>query len=787
MGNTENMKTISKTLIAFILIICINNLIAQTITQTIKGRIVDKESQTPLPGATIVILNTEPLLGGITNENGCFVIKNVPIGRYNIKSVYLGYEPSIASEVLVGSGKEIVINFELSENLNNLNEVVIKSNKGETLNSMASVSARQLSVEEASRYAGGFDDPARLASSFAGVSSSLGNNGIVIRGNAPKGLLWRMEGIEISNPTHFANIQTIGAGAITALSSQMLANSDFYTGAFPAEYGNATSGVFDIKLKTGNNDKKENTVQIGLIGIDISSEGPFIKGKKASYIFNYRYSTLNLLSPILPKEMGKLKYQDLSFKMNFPTKSFGTFSLWGIGYLDYQAREALKDSMKWESDMDKQQFNIDLLMTAAGLNNRIILGEKTYLNTTIAITGTSLGMNQDSYMETMNILPTNKINYLTQKQTISSFINHKFNAKFTNKSGIIINKLQYNFNIQSIDNNDTELTTKVKEDGRSYQFQAYTQSKYNFTQNLNVVFGIHSQFFALNKHYSFEPRTSISWNLDARHTLSFSYGLHSQMEMLNFYLVQQNTQYGIIEPNKKLDFSKAHHFVLLYDFKINEFSHLKFEPYFQYLFNVPVIPYSYYSLQNMEDGLYFNDSLANKGKGQNIGLDITYERYINHGYYYLATASIFDSKYIGGDGIKRNTRFNRNYVFNVLGGKEWKIGKNKNNIFSINGKLCLMGGEWLNPLNIDATYDSKYIVEDVSNAFTERKKPAQVLSFSLSYRINKAKHASIWSFSYMNVLGYAEFSGYYFDKMSNSVKKEVDKLVMPSISYKLEF
>lgn len=787
MNKTENMKTISKTLVAFILIFLINDLSAQTITQTIKGKVVDKESQTSLPGASIVILGTDPLMGGVTNENGLFVINNVPIGRYNIKAVYLGYEPSMINEVLVGSGKEVILNIELKETLNNLNEVVVKSTKGEVMNSMASVSARQLSVEEASRYAGGFDDPARLASSFAGVSSNLGNNGIVIRGNAPKGLLWRMEGIEISNPTHFSNIQTIGAGAITALSSQMLANSDFYTGAFPAEYGNATSGVFDIKLKTGNSDKRENTIQIGLIGLDVSSEGPIIKGKKASYIFNYRYSTLNLLSPILPKEMGKLKYQDLCFKLNFPTKKMGTFSFWGIGYLDFQEREALKDSMEWKTDIDQQQFKIDMLMTAVGLNNRLIVGEKTYINTTLALTGTSLGMNQDKYNENMNMIPTNKIDYVTQKQTITSFINHKFNAKHTNKTGFIINKLYYNFNIQSQNNNETALSTKVNEDGSSYQLQAFTQSKYYLSKNLNVILGLHSQFFALNKHYSVEPRTSISMDLSARSTLSFSYGLHSQLEMLNFYLVQQQTSSGINEPNKNLDFSKAHHFVLSYDLKINEFSHLKLEPYFQYLYNVPVVPNSYYSLQNLEDGLYFNDSLINNGKGQNIGIDITFERYLNKGYYYLLTASLFDSKYKGDDNIKRNSRFNRNYVFNVLGGKEWKTGKNKNNIFSINGKFCLMGGEWLNPLNIGATYDSKYIVEDVSKAFTERKKPAQVLSLSLSYRINKAKHSSVWSFSYMNVFGYSEFNGYYFDKRSNSIKKEIDKVVMPSLSYKIEF
>ena len=139
-----------------------------------------------------------------------------------------------------------------------------------------------LSVEEASRYAGGFDDPARLVSAFAGVSSNVGNNGISVRGNNPKSLQWKFEGIEISNPNHFADGNVFGGGVLSALSSHNLGNSDFFSGAFPAEYSNALSGVFDMNLRKGNSGKKERTIQIGLTGLDYAEEGPGIKGGKAT-------------------------------------------------------------------------------------------------------------------------------------------------------------------------------------------------------------------------------------------------------------------------------------------------------------------------------------------------------------------------------------------------------------------------------------------------------------------------------------------------------------------------
>ncbi len=306
---------------------------SQDLTQTIKGKVVDDDIQIPLPGATVMILESDPLIGGTTDMDGYFRLENVPLGRYDVQIRYIGYEPSIITELEVGSGKEVILNVGLKESSVSLDEVIVKAiqDKKEPLNSMAIISSRQINMEEAHRYAGGFDDPAHLAASYAGVAENMNSNGIVIRGNAPKGLLWRMEGLEIANPSHFSNMTSFGGGGITALSSQMLASSDFYTSAFPAEFGNALSGVFDIRLRSGNRDKREHAVQVGVMGIDLSSEGPYKKGKGSTYLFNYRYSLFALLEPIMPENAGMIKYQDLNFKTDLPTKKAGIFSIWGIG------------------------------------------------------------------------------------------------------------------------------------------------------------------------------------------------------------------------------------------------------------------------------------------------------------------------------------------------------------------------------------------------------------------------------------------------------------------------
>ena len=757
--------------------------------QVIKGRVIDAVTQIPLPGASVVILESEPQLGTITNEDGEFRLWNVNPGRYDILISFVGYQNYLFREVLVGSGKEVVLNAALEELTKELDEVKVmaRTSKEQPINTMATISARQLSVEEASRYAGGYDDPARLAGSFAGVASEIGNNGIVIRGNSPRNMLWRLEGIEISNPTHFANVIAFGAGGITALSSQMLANSDFYTGAFPAEYGNALSGVFDIRMRTGNTGKHEYTFQAGVVGLDFSAEGPFKKGGGSSFLFNYRYSTYALLGPLIPEEAGTIGYQDLSFKLNFPTKKMGNFTLWGIGALDAQNRDPFDDPSEWENVQDKEGYTLNLSNGAIGLTNKVLLSDRTYLHTTLATSGNSIDTENNELDDTLVLYPTERVKNNTWKYTLSSTLNHKFGSRHNNRTGIVLNQNHYNVNNRNAEQLGDPLFTIANENGHVFSAQAFTESMIKLKNLVDLNLGLQVHYFGLNDEISVEPRIGLKWQFHPNQSIGLAYGLNSRIEMIGFYLARQQTDDSFIQPNRNLKMTKAHHFGLAYDVLLNENTRFKVEPYYQYLFDIPVVPNSYFSLQNLELDWFFNDKLVNDGTGTNIGIDFTLERFLKNGFYYLATASIFDSKYKGGDGIERNSLYNKNYILNLLAGKEWQVGKNKANLLSLNGRFSLLGGDRYSALLEEESLASGVLTYDYAHAYEKQEDPAKVLSFSLSYRKNKPSHASIWSLHLLNALGQAEFRGYEFNLKTGKPEKQFDRIVVPNLSYKIEF
>jgi hypothetical protein len=763
--------------------------ISQSYKQTIKGVVKDMDSQIPLLGATVVIVGTNPVIGAVSDADGFFKLADIQVGRYNLKISYIGYESALVSEVLVLSGKEVVLQIGLKESVTSMQQVEVKaySNKEQPINPMAMISARQLTMEEASRYAGGIDDPSKLATAFAGVAGSLSTNAIVIRGNAPKGLLWRMEGIEIPNPSHMANVTTFGGGGITALSSQMLSNSDFYTGAFPAEYGNALSGVFDMKVRTGNNERREHTFKVGIIGIDLASEGPFIKGKKSSYLVNYRYSTLALIAPLLPQNAQGIKYQDLSFKMNFPVGKAGTISAWGLFSADRTGSEVKSDSTEWQFYQDIEEDENKNRMGAFGLNHKVILSEKTYLNVSIAATGNYIYWHRERLNSALDLYPKDEIVQNDRKYTLTFLANHKFGPRHTNRTGFTINKLTYHIELKQQDTESESFKTFANEDGGSELVQLYSQSRFDILPGLSGNAGIHSQWFSLNHDLTLEPRVSLKWKVAAKSSLSLAYGLHSRLEPIGFYFAQQQSQSGSVQPNRNVKLTKSHHLVMAYEMTTGEFSRLRIEPFYQYLYDVPVIPRSSFSMLNLEMDWFFNDSLVNKGTGHNVGVDITFERFLHAGYYCLITGSLFDTKYRGGDQVERNTRFNKNYVINFLFGKEWNTGNKKNNIFGINWKFSLQGGDRITPVNQAESALSKDVVYDEYRAFTDRKPAVYYLDFTVTWQRNKPKHASTLSIQLVNLLFQKEFYGHRFNFRTNTVEELKEVVMIPNISYRIDF
>jgi len=762
---------------------------SQPLSQTIKGKVFDRDTQKPLIGANVIVLGTEPVRGATTDLTGAFWIHKIPVGRYDLKTSYIGYEPQILPEILVSSAKEVVVNFQLTPSVLEVEQVLVEgANRKEVpQNSMAVVSARTFTVEEARRYAGGMDDPARLAASFAGVTTGAAqDNAIIVRGNSAKGLLWQVDGIRVPSPNHFPDINVAGGGFVSVLSSHVLDNSDFYTGAFPAEYGNALAGVFDMKLREGNSEKAEYTFQAGVLGIDAAAEGPIRGIQNASYIFNYRYSTFALIKSFIPSEQIP-EYTDYTFKVVIPTERYGKFSIWGLGSNDLNDEPNEPDSSLWTAAWDRISYDLEMGMNVVGLNHKYLASQNTYINTSIARTGQYSAMHMyrlnDNLIIQDNFLSENNSGTLS----LSSYFNTRISRGHTNRTGVIVDRLTFHFDQQAALNNSLPLTRLVDQDDAANLVQVYSQSRFDLNPKLELNMGVHLQHFSVNDEITVEPRLGLTWKMGPAHSMSLGYGDHSQMEELRMYFIENNHDGVVTQPNQNLILSRAHHIVLAYQQRLSVNTIVKIEPYIQLAHNVPVIQDSSFSMLNFTQDLSFNSPLVNEGVGHNYGLDITLERFLSNNIYFLVTASLFESKYTGGDGVERDTRYASRYVVNGLMGKEYRLGRTKENILGLNLKLRVSGGSRRSPANVARTIAAQEIILDESRAFEERDTDKAMLDISVTFRKNKKKYSSMWALQLMNVLGSPTASYYELDYEQDEIKLVDEVIVVPSLSYKIEF
>lgn len=755
--------------------------------QTVKGKVFDSDTQEPLTGASVVILHSNPFIGTTTDAAGNFILSDIPLGRHNLQVSFMGYQSVTIPELMVTSGKEVIIGVALSQSITEMQEVVVNGalRKDKPLNSMAAVSARSFTVEEAGRYAGGIHDPARLVSAFAGVSvGNVQNNAIIVRGNAPQGVSWRLEGVEIPTPHHFAGANVTGGGFFTLFSSQMLANSDFFTGAFPAEYGNATAAVFDMKFRNGNNNKSEHAIQVGVLGIDISSEGPISKKNGSSYLFNYRYSTMGLLHDLklLPSDQ-LFKYQDLSFKFNFPTRKAGTFSLWGIGGIDRSTSPAEKDSTLWELDYHRVEMKWDMYMGSVGLSHKINVGENSYLQTNATFSGSLNDMHADRLDDALKPHPDMRLQNGSATAAFASTLNHKFSPKLYLRTGFIAKNIFYDLDLSGTQNYIPETyRTLIQQEGEAYAAEAFAQIRFHLSPAVTLNAGVHGNYFGVNEELTAEPRFALQWNVQPNHTISLGYGIHSRAEELRIYLLQVEGK----QPNKELPISKAHHAVLGYDWRISSRTRFKAEVYHQHLYDIPGVESSSYSLINFKQDYTFNKVLVNNTKGYNYGVDLTLERFMHDDYYYLLTASLFDSKYKGGDKQWHNTRYNGNYVANALFGKEFFFKKNTR-VFDLNVRLSVVGGERYTPADEAKSKQQKMIVEDESRIFENQLPPLFYADLGINYRINHRKASSLFSVNIKNLVGTPVYEGIDYNYRTGEVQITKSTYILPVLSYKIEF
>lgn len=777
--------------IIFIIFVCFElaNLSGQSITQTIRGKVLDEDSKTPLIGVNVLLLNSNPQKGVVTDVNGDFRMENVAVGRVDLQVRYIGYEEKNIPNVLVSSGKEVILNLEMKEAVVKMDEVVVtaRKNKGDVVNEMAIISSRSFSVEETKRYAGAFQDPSRMVSAYAGVTSDpSGNNDIVVRGNSPKGILWRMEGIEIPNPNHFANEGETG-GPINALNSELLSNSDFYTGAFSPEYGDALSGVFDIKMRPGNNERFEYSLGVGVLGTDVTAEGPFKKGYAGSFLFNYRYSSLSLLDQagIVDFE-GIPRYQDAAFKVVLPSKKIGTLSVFGLG-----GKSSINEDEK-ESDESSRvirKSNYGAQLGVIGLNHTLPLTQNSFLKLTLSASNNGSNYKSDRNDNDIFVFD-GKGDWEKNSLRAAAMYSSKIDARNRIILGLKITRHIYDLNEYYFNEDKNRFETGIDLNKAAGDVQGYASWKYRQTDDITWVGGFHTTWFSLNRKMNLEPRLAFRWQISPKQALNAGFGMHSKIEsIITYYSNVYQSDGSYTTPNKGLGLSKARHYVLGYEFRISKNLNSKLDLYYQDLYNIPVEnkDTSNFSILNSDEG-FLDKELVNDGKGKNYGIEYTLERYFAQNYYFLVTASLYDSRYKAKDNVYRNTKYNGNYAFNVLAGKEFKLGNgSKANTLGVNVKLFFNGGRRYIPVNIEESRKKGETVYDYSLAWKNRLDKVKQINLSVSYRINRPRTSHEIVLDILNVTNENARNWEYYNKYTGKLDYYRQLKMLPNIMYRIHF
>ena len=800
------MKRITNFLVTVTLIFC--GAVSMQ-AETLRGTVKDAITGEPLIGATVKIVELENA-AAIADIDGKYQINLSKGGRYTIEANYVGYEPSVTKEILISGAKEVVLDITLRENSTELKEVVVRPrvNKEATVNPTVLTGGVMLSMEEASRFAGGYNDPARLVMSFAGVSGEADGSGLSIHGNAPERMQYRIEGVEVFTPNHFNDLWNAGYGLVSALNSNVIGNSDFFTSTFNANYNNALSGVFDVKMRPGNNTKYENILQIGTVSEELTLEGPISRKHNSSYIVNYRYGFTSLVDKLglIDTDGSHMSFQDFSWKLNFPTKRAGTFSVFGLGFFDtnWDERMKIKDT---HSAYDASDNDSKLAQLLAGVSHKILLGNKWTWRSTLAYNMQHLKADEYYYglkRDENDVLiypleyedPEKKYLFSKQKTNedriiFNTELSKQVNDKWLTQFGGEYSHRFFNLVYRSADRlyapvETMKDITNMKDD--TGLASVFWQNLYKFNDHLSATAGISANYFLYSKKYSVEPRVSMKWDPNEKNSFALGYGLHSMVEKLDAYFYRDDDGKLV---NKDLGLTKAHHFQATYMYKFNSNLTLRANAYYQYGFNTPVgIDGSTYCVTNR----YFNftdEPLVNKGNTRNYGADITLEHYMSHGFFGQTNISLYRSQYRGVDKVWRNQMYDRRFMFKILGGKEWIIGKN---VLNVSAKYSIQGGLRYTPIdveqmnaNIDAGIVNDEPIYKDNEAFTKHFKPTGIVDLTVSYKINKKRVSHTIAFEGLNILGTDTPMFQRFDLGTRQVRIDKGGISLPNIFYRLDF
>lgn len=385
-------------------------------------------------------------------------------------------------------------------------------------------------------------------------------------------------------------------------------------------------------------------------------------------------------------------------------------------------------------------------------------------------------------------------NDLRQTSISGKFIlSHRLNAQNNVNGGFLLQHTLFNLDESVYFQEDGGLRKTTDYHGSATLYQAFAEWKHKFNDQLTLNTGIHGMLYGLNKTSSIEPRIGLNWQISNHQSLGFGYGLHGQANPISVYFRQTRMNDGSeLLLNKALPFAKSHHLVMSYNQQITDFVRLKLESYAQFIYDAGVDGGTESTFSMLNQGANFGfitpDTLKASGKGRNVGVELTLEHFLNKGFYYLLTASLFDSRYTGSNGVWHNTAFNGRYVGNLLIGKEWNMGKKSKSgsvyTLSIDIKSTLAGGQRYTPSYVVKleNQENKFELEyNEYQAYANQFKDYSRTDVKLAFRINGKKVTQEWAVDVQNIFGQQNIYSEKFNKSTGekSFTYQTGRLIIP--------
>jgi len=765
--------------LVFILLSCLQ-LRAQMVNPG--GRVQSALDQQALSAATVVLTGRGVSESTITDENGFFQFEEITPGYFQLSISYLGFTSKIISTLEIRKGRENLGTILLEPALTDLEQVIVSAEGYRRNRNVTQI--HTITPEEVFRFPGSFYDPARLVSNYAGVINENDQaNRNVIRGNGPATMKWFLHDVEIVNPNHTANAGTLSdrptgsGGGVNILSAQMLENSTFQKGGFTSEYGNVLGGALDMYYRAGDKDRVHFKGQIGLIGIDAALEGPLSKSKESSFLVNYRYSTLGILSA-MGVDLGgeEIGFQDLAFNFDFRAGK-SELSFFGMGGMSSNIFMSPEDEAERLEFKDQQNIDFDSRMGAIGATLR-----SGRFNASLVYSGLS---HERSSLLRDNTQQLQPFEFDRNNETRLG-LHANYQAPINERSGILIgtrlSQISYDLATWISQGDDINFIA----DGDGTLVQVYAEYENRFTERITGYLGLHVTSFSLTGTGSLEPRANLRIRMSSKSTLGLSYGLHSQVPdaaLLNY-------RFGDEGDNSSLDLMKANHYTISWKQFLNKSSKIVVEAYFQSLYDVPVdiTPGSSFSTLNELPYIPF-ERFDNRGTGYNAGVEMSYSKYFDGNTFYELNGTLYDSRYTASDGVQRNTRWNGNYAVNLIGGKEFSVGKDitKQKSLGLNLRVVAHGGFWDSPIDERQSQELLRTVYDEREAFSVRLPTFYKVDLRIYYKRNRKKYSSIVGLDLLNVTNRRNIAYYYWDPLLMERQGREDLGILPNISYRIEF